>query len=201
MRLAILLVLAALITACEPTAQATPTPVPTATLVFGLKQDEFATAVHGLPLDLWKDVWTEGTVEEDRLLATDTTITMGEPERAVLLVMCAEELRATEVRIGLYFEEVADAREADDEVDDIFISRRSKGETGRWMKSGWQHWADGKGYLVLSHRPAGAFIDALAMVEELAVMVTYDDHGNDSGAVFDVRYLSAALNTPGWVCE
>ena len=107
-------------------------------------------------------------------------------------------------------------------VDDVFISRRSTGEPGRWVKSGWQNlfmdsvlrtWEipayereidrafGGSGDLRLWQTPADAFIRQLAEAEELAILVT-DNYGQSISAIFDVRYLSAALDSAdvGWQC-
>ena len=91
------------------------------------------------------------------------------------------------------------ARAAEDSIDQIFISRRAAGEPGRWMKSGWKHYLSTGGYLVLEQAPAAAFIEQLYEVEEFAVLVTHDS-GEDTAAVFDVRYLNAALTSAGWDC-
>ena len=95
----------------------------------------------------------------------------------------------------------ARAEAAEDSIDQIHISRRNAGEAGRWMKSGWDHYSTSSGYLVLRQSPAAALIGQLAEVEEFAVLVTHD-WGEDTAAVFDVRYLNAALasDTVGWDC-
>ena len=96
---------------------------------------------------------------------------------------------------------VARARTADDTVDDIFISRRDAGEPGRWLKSGWRHYSSKTGALVLVQEPGAAMIEQLKETEEFAVLVTHD-HGPNTAAVFDVRYLQLALDDPGvrWEC-
>ena len=88
------------------------------------------------------------------------------------------------------------AAAVDDSIDEIFISRRAVGEPGRWMKSGWKHYPTLTGYVVLEQAPAAAFIQQLSEVEEFAVLVTHDS-GEDTAAVFDVRYLDAALGSLG----
>lgn len=67
------------------------------------------------------------------------------------------------------------------------------------MKSGWKHYLSTGGYLVLEQAPAAAFIEQLSEVEEFAVLITHDS-GEDTAAVFDVRYLDAALSSVGWDC-
>ena len=93
------------------------------------------------------------------------------------------------------------ARAAEESIDEIFISRRAAGEPGRWMKSGWKHHSEMVGHMVLQQAAAAAFIQQLSEVEEFAVLVTHDS-GEDTAAVFDVRYLDAALasRTVGWDC-
>ena len=55
--------------------------------------------------------------------------------------------------------------------------------------------------MVLKQEPAAAFIDQLTEVEEFAVLVTHD-YGRNTSAVFDVRYLRAALASDdvSWEC-
>ena len=93
------------------------------------------------------------------------------------------------------------ARAAEESIDQIFISRRAAGETGRWMKSGWKHHSETVGHMVLQQALAAGFIQQLAEVEEFAVLVTHD-FGEDTAAVFDVRHLDAALASlvVGWDC-
>lgn len=93
------------------------------------------------------------------------------------------------------------AQNANDSLDKVFISRRDRLEAGRWLKVGLKHWSNKHGSFVLHEVPAAAFIDALKDVEELAVMTTHD-YGGNTTAVFDVRYLRAALDswTVDWTC-
>ena len=90
---------------------------------------------------------------------------------------------------------------AEDSIDEIFISRRTVGESGHWMKSGWKHYPSLGGHLILQQAPAAAFIQQLSEVEEFAVLVTHDT-GEDTAAVFDVRHLDVALASfaVGWGC-
>ena len=60
------------------------------------------------------------------------------------------------------------------------------------MKMGWEHWGSTSGHLVLRHAPAAAFIGELALVDQLAVLLTATGR-NDDTAVFDVRRLEDAL--------
>ena len=92
-------------------------------------------------------------------------------------------------------------------IDDVFISRRPAGGTGRWLKSGWKHEFEERSEyygasIVLKQEPADGFIRELLQVEELGVMVTHENPGNPLGAVFPVRWLSAALEDEGidWRC-
>ena len=92
-------------------------------------------------------------------------------------------------------------------IDDVFISRRPTDGTGRWMKSGWKdEFEERSEYfgasIVLKQEPADGFIRELLQVEELGVMVTHENHGGPLGAVFPVRWLSAALASEevDWNC-
>jgi len=89
----------------------------------------------------------------------------------------------------------------EESIDEIFISRRAAGDPGRWMKSGWKHSSTVLGQVILQEAPAAAFIQQLSEVEEFAVLITHDA-GEDTAAVFDVRYLDAALAAfdVGWDC-
>ena len=125
-----------------------------------------------------------------------------EAARVHVLVATAGASRPTEARASAraHLQRIFHAAaNAEDSIDQIFISRRATGEPGRWMKSGWKHYLSTWGYLVLEQAPAAAFIQQLSEVEEFAVLVTHDS-GEDTAAVFDVRHLNAALGSAGWDC-
>ena len=116
--------------------------------------------------------------------ATNASSVSGRAEDATLQIICDETLRSTEVRVLFTVEipkvrygtpEITQrglaAKAANDTIHQINIARRSIGETGRWMKSGWRHYPSQSGHLVLRHA-AAAFIDELAEVEEFAMLTT-----------------------------
>lgn len=185
MRFAIVGVLLLVVSACS-FAESTPTPSPAPTRT---------------PLESWQVYW-EKFIADAGLTLWLSARRHPRPQRASdadLYVGCDRAILASEVRIGFKFSSVELAREASDTIDDIHISRRGRGEAGRWMKSGWNHGVNENGFLVLRHTPAAAFIDELTQVEELAVLVTHD-YGEDTAAVFDVRQLRQALEGVPWDC-
>ena len=179
------LALIPLIAACAVAPVPTDTPAPTST-----------------PVPWWK-TW-EAVNDADlgtRGVGAFATAVRGRADTAILVIVCYTDHRSTEVRTAFEVtggEEAA--RKAKDSIDQVHISRRSMGEPGRWMKSGWEH-STANAYLVLKEAPAASFIGQLAEVEEFAVLVTHD-YGEDTAAVFDVRYLNAALASDdvGWDC-
>ena len=167
---------------------------------------------------LWKPLWTVERAEDSNGVLNDARVTKGRASDALLYVRCLKDLRSPAVYVAFDFEGptatswrtppalVAEgaaerAKDAEDSIDQIFISRRNFGEAGRWIKSGWKHYWNKEGYMVLKQEPAAAFIDQLTEVEELAVLVTHD-YGEDTSAVFSVPFLRAALESDdvGWEC-
>lgn len=168
----------------------------------------------------WGEVWNVEGTETTDWFSTAARVARGRANDATFYVGCHKGVRVTEVVVLFDMPDwerrmsTAQARSSGRDratavafqrrvfaLDDVYISRRSAGEAGRWIKSGWLDRLNDSGKLRLWQTPAAAFIDQLAGVEELAVLVT-DDYGVNTSAVFDVRYLSAALDSDdvGWEC-
>ena len=158
------------------------------------------------PISHWESVWRPNRWDAGPAPYTSATAAEGRADTAVLYVHCEETLRVAGVWIAFTIDPGSTSRaeatrRADETLDEVYINRRSAGTAGRWMKTGWDHYVSDNGNFVLRTKPAAAFIAQLTEVEEMAVLAKHD-YGPDTAAVFDVRFLAAALASPkvGWAC-
>ena len=150
---------------------------------------------------IWGTVFRHGLSDGSSALSTSATAAEGRTDAATLVIHCDETLRVATVFIAFTMDSIEAARLANETLDEVYISRRASGAAGRWMKTGWDQYTTGGPGLVLRTKPAAAFIAQLTEVEEMAVLAKHD-YGPDTAAVFDVRFLEAALASPkvGWAC-
>ena len=174
--------------------------------ICGLREDGapvcWGSDSHG-QATIWGTVWGLEHWDLGPSLGTSATAAEGRAEAATLYVHCDETLRVAGVWIAFTIDpgSTPRAKGANETLDEVYVSRRASGTAGRWMKTGWDHYVSTDERFVLRTKPAAAFIAQLTEVEEMGVLAKHD-YGADTAAVFDVRFLKAALASPkvGWTC-
>ena len=174
------------------------------------------------PTSGWTTTWRIGDEEDYRWVVSNAHTVTGRSEKAWLYVTCSKDLSVTTTLVRFPMPEYESALAtvqaprgySKDEatavawvkrifkIDDVFISRRTRGDPGRWEKSGWKSLLTNDG-IDLRDTPSDAFIRELAAVEELAVLVTDDAGLHIIQAAFDVRQLREALASKeaAWNCS
>lgn len=213
MRFLAVIVVMLTVTACvDPQPTATPVPTPTdAPTPTSTTMPTVTSAPTPTPTPVpWGRVWRYLWKDIGRQAGYPTGVVAkashvgGSLWSAELGLLCDNQLRVPSARVSLSWQ--GGVQVSGYMVDDIFISRRSAGGTGPWMKSIWNHEWTGTPRagvtLMLEQEPADGFIRELMQVEELGVLVTYKNSSHRLGAVFPVEHLGAALEAEevDWRC-